>query len=121
MNDRDQHRRGARAARPLTGRLDYIRALLENVQTLIDEAARDADAAAHSRWVHAELGHLRGDVAGAIDRARELRAEMLTKGLSAHALAAPIPTLVLKRPPPPLMPIEASLADEPPARRLAHG
>lgn len=109
MADRDQHRRGARAARPLTGRLDHIRALLENVDTLLDEAARDADAAAHSRWVHAELGHLRGTVADAIAQARELRGDMLAKGLSAHALSAPIP-LVLKRPAPPLMPIEATIA-----------
>jgi hypothetical protein len=120
VNDRDQHRRGARAARPLTGRLDYIRALLENVQTHIDEAARDADATAHSRWVFAELGHLRGTVTEAVERARELRADMLAKGLSPHALGAPIP-LVLKSQPPPLMPIEASLADDDQPRRLAHG
>ncbi len=117
MSDRDVHRRGARAARPLTGRLDYIRALLENVQTAIDEAARDADAQAHSRWVYAELGHLRGDVGEAVERARGLRADMLAKGLSAHALSAPIP-LILKTPGTPLMPIDTTLADDEP-RRLA--
>lgn len=113
--DRDEHRRGARAARPLTGRLDYIRALLENVQTIITEAKRDADASAQSRWADAELGHLAGHVSDAIDKARELRADMLVKGLSPHALAAPIP-LVLKSRPEPLMPIDTTLADEEPKR-----
>lgn len=112
MNDRDFHRRGARAARPLTGRLDYVRALLENVQTHIDDMARTADAESHSRWVHAELRHLQGDVDAALNRARELRADMLARGLSAHALASPVPTLVLKRPAPPLMPIEATIASD---------
>lgn len=111
MNDRDVHRRGARARRPLTGKLDYIRALLENVQTEIAEASRDADSQAHSRWVHAELGHLCADVTRATERARELHGDMMQKGLSPHALAAPLP-LVLKRPDPPFMAIEASLASD---------
>lgn len=121
MNDRDVHRRGARARRPLTGRLDFIRDRLTEIGVLIIEAARDADAEAHSRWVHAELVHLGVDVAELIARVRELRAEMMTKGLSPHALGAPIP-LVLKRPPPPLMPIDTTIApDGEPPRRLGSG
>ncbi len=42
---------------------------------------------------------------------------MLAKGLSAHALSAPIP-LILKTPGTPLMPIDTTLADDEP-RRLA--
>lgn len=111
MGDRDLHRRGARAARPLTGRLDYIRDQLTNVGVLVVEAARDADADPRTRWVHAELAHIAADVAMLVARARELRAELLTKGGSPHALGAPIP-LDLKRPSAPFMPIEATVADE---------
>lgn len=111
MNDRDLHRRGARAARPLTGRLDYIRERLTQDGVLVAEAARDADADPRTRWVHAELVHLAGDIADLVTRARELRAELMAKGCSPHALGAPLP-LVLKRPPPPLMPIEASIASD---------
>lgn len=64
---------------------------------LIVEAARDADTQQRSRWAHSELVHLGADVAELIARCRELRAEMMDKGLSAHALGAPIP-LVLSKP-----------------------
>lgn len=113
MNDRDQHRRGARAARPLTGRLDYLRERLTQDGVLAFEAARDADGDPKTRWAHAELSHICGDIAVLQQRVRELRSEMMAKGCSPHALAAPIP-LVLKRPDPPLMPIEARLADDGP-------
>lgn len=107
-NDRgDSFRRGARAARPLPGRLDYIRDRLTEVGVLIVEAARDADTQQRSRWAHSELVHLGGDVAELIARCRELRAEMMDKGLSAHALGAPIPLVLSK------------LSDE--GRRLGRG
>lgn len=118
MNDRDLHRRGARASRPLTGKLDYLRERLTQDGVLAFEAARDADADPKTRWVHAELAHLTADIASLISRTRELRAQLMEQGCSPHALGAPIP-LDLSRPPPPLMPVEATLADEP--RRLAHG
>ena len=109
MNSRDKHRVGARAARPLTGRMDYTRALLENVLTIIDEARRDADADARSRWAFAELGHLRATIEAAAEHARTIRATMLERGLSPHALAAPALPLVLKRPAPPFLPVDATV------------
>lgn len=112
MNDRgDSHRRGARASRPLTGKLDYLRERLTQCGVLAFEAARDADADLRTRWAHAELGHVVADIAALVERARELRAEIIAKGGGPHALAAPIP-LVLRRPDPPFMPIEATLALE---------
>lgn len=85
--------------RSLPGQLDYIRDQLSKVAVLVIEAAREADAQPHSRWVTSELAHLGADVAELVAKARELRAEMLSKGLGSHALAvlgAPVP-LVLKR------------------------
>ena len=111
MRDRDEHRRGARAARPLTGRMDYARALLENVMTIIDEARRDADADPRSRWAFAELGHLRATIEAGAEHARTIRATMLERGLSPHALAAPVIPLVLARPAPPFLPVDATLKD----------
>jgi hypothetical protein len=97
-NDRgDAFRRGARAARPLPGRLDYIRDRLTEIGVLIIEAARDADTQQRSRWAHSELVHLGADVAELIARCRELRAEMMDKGMSAHALGAPVPLILTKR------------------------
>ena len=110
--DRDVHRRGARAARPLTGRLDHVRDRLTQDGVLVVEMARDADADPKTRWLAAELTHAAGDIARMVTRFRELHDEMRAKGCSPHALAAPV-ELVLKRPAPPFMPIEASIAREP--------
>lgn len=94
-NDRgESHRQGARGARPLTGRLDYIRDQLTRIGVLIIEAARDADAQPHSRWVSAELVNLGTDVAELVSRSRELRAEMMEKGLSPYALGLPVPLVL---------------------------
>jgi hypothetical protein len=84
--------------RSLPGQLDYIRDQLTRITVLIVEATREADAQPHTRWVAGDLAHLGGDVAELVAKARELRAEMLQKGLGSHAVAvlgAPVP-LVLK-------------------------
>lgn len=87
-NDRgDSFRTGARAARPLPGRLDYIRDQLSRVAVLVIEAARDADAAPGTRWAASELATMGADVAELVSRCRELRAEVM----GPNALGAPVP------------------------------
>ena len=102
--DRDHHRRGARAQRPLVGRLDHMRDRLTQDGVLVVEMARDADADPKTRWLAAELAHIGADMAVMIARFRELHAEMGARGCSPHALGAPIP-LVLKSRPEPFMPL----------------
>lgn len=85
--------------RSLPGQADYIRDRLTAVTVLIVEAAREADAQPHSRWVASDLVNLGHQVAELAQKTRELHAEMCSKGLGplAAALGAPVP-LILRRP-----------------------
>ena len=105
--------------RCITGQVDHVRDRLASVGVLIVEAARNADARPESRWVAVELAERAARVAEEIAELRHLHERMVAGGLSPAALAAPPLPLVLKRPAPPLMPIEASVDVEP--KQLAGG